>query len=280
MAQEDPPSLAWHKLKNPKSAREFLAVKNPDKLAEKVITLFKMDPASIGTSLRDAAVLDYYVTVIWFAQEHRFEEQETSAFLQLAENLFENCTKTEMSLAENVTTLRDVMLTHGPDRPDAYPDGNVIPDFNSIQRGKLVIDFFMTGLFQHYCLWQDMFSVDQDPAVVISTLQVCSPPPCPPLDEAVTEAHWQLYLDPNQPPQAEEASEEADEIEISAVAPPKNLTAEQVKTIASAVIAKEIEKLETDVRNKLKDRETKIGSRLNSLEASSNEFKVQELASV
>ncbi|MGH0151569.1 UNVERIFIED_CONTAM: hypothetical protein FKN15_027218 [Acipenser sinensis] len=113
------------------------------------------------TCLKEAALLDYYVSGFWWTKEMNFTSQQISGFMTLLRMLLENAKK-HMSLVENWKELAKTMA--GIRQSSPVGKGGI--EFFSVDQAISIIDYFKSSLFQHYKLYEFLFSQPRDELVV------------------------------------------------------------------------------------------------------------------
>ncbi|MGH0129631.1 UNVERIFIED_CONTAM: hypothetical protein FKN15_044253 [Acipenser sinensis] len=111
--------------------------------------------------LKEAALLDYYVSGFWWTKEMNFTSQQISGFMTLLRMLLENAKK-HMSLVENWKELAKTMA--GIRQSSPVGKGGI--EFFSVDQAISIIDYFKSSLFQHYKLYKFLFSQPRDELVL------------------------------------------------------------------------------------------------------------------
>ncbi|XP_048089503.1 ciliary-associated calcium-binding coiled-coil protein 1 [Alosa alosa] len=158
------------------------------------------------TCLKEAALLDYFVSGFWWAKEMNFSSEQTSFVMALLQSSIDNISEKQMSFVDNFTefgkTLIDLRKT-----PSA--DGN--PPLFDVEQAKSITNYFTSSLFQHYRMYEFLFSQSRDKKLlgmerhieVIDAAKLFAP-----LEEGMPVDVFQHYLAPAQPESPEEAAKE------------------------------------------------------------------------
>ncbi|XP_036427589.1 ciliary-associated calcium-binding coiled-coil protein 1 [Colossoma macropomum] len=108
------------------------------------------------TCLNEAALLDYFVAGFWWAKEMNFTCQQISFIMALLQLLLDNIKDKQMPCSENFKVFAKKLLTARKSSADT-----VSPLFDSDQI-KSITDYFKSSLFQHYRLYQFLFTQPRD----------------------------------------------------------------------------------------------------------------------
>ncbi|KAJ7385509.1 hypothetical protein OS493_015080 [Desmophyllum pertusum] len=277
--EEEKESLAWKVLseEQTQALKELTVHELEVKLAE-VLTI-----ENYHISLPEACVVDYYVAGFWFAKEQNFTLQQISAFFTLLKEMLDNIKEKQFSLVDSIQRFKSLLAGIGVE--NCSHNGGL--ECFDVNQAKLITDYFTDSLFQHYKLYQFLFTQDPQEEVVTSELAIEVPPLAtvpfpPPLDEGMTEELWREYvMTPPQSPQPEEqqdgevdlTGEEAQSVGLSH---PKDQTAEdllasvkpaEVKTIVKKVADEVLGNFKAEVEARLKDRETVLTGKIGKLQA-------------
>ncbi|XP_022807450.1 uncharacterized protein C10orf107 homolog isoform X3 [Stylophora pistillata] len=276
--EEDKESLAWKVLSEEQT--QTLKELTVHELEVKLAELLSIENYHI--SLPEACVLDYYVAGFWFAKEQNFTLQQISAFFTLLKEMLDNVKEKQFSLVDSIQKFKSLLAGIGVENC-ALNGGLECFDVN---QAKLITDYFTDSLFQHYKLYQFLFTQKPQEEVVISELEVEVPPLAsipfpPPLDEGMTEEMWREHvMTPPQSPQPEEQKEgEMDQAGEEALsdnlAHVKDQAAEnilsslepaQVKDILRKVADEVLGNLQAEVEAQLKERETVLAAKIGNLQ--------------
>ncbi|XP_078357529.1 ciliary-associated calcium-binding coiled-coil protein 1-like isoform X1 [Oculina patagonica] len=260
--EEEKESLAWKVLseEQTQALKELTVHELEVKLAE-VLAI-----ENYHISLPEACVLDYYVAGFWFAKEQNFTLLQISAFFTLLKVMQDNIKEKQFSLVDSIEKFKSLLAGIGVE--NCSHNGGL--ECFDVNQAKLITDYFTDSLFQHYKLYQFLFTQDPQEEVVVSELAVEVPPLAtvpfpPPLDEGMTEEVWREYvMTPPQSPQPEELKEgevdlEGQEAQSADVSQPEDQTAEnilasvkpeEVKTIVKKVADEVFGNFKTEVDDK------------------------------
>lgn len=276
--EEEKESLAWKVLseEQTQALKELTVHELEVKLAE-VLSI-----ENYRISLPEACLLDYYVAGFWFAKEQNFTLQQISAFFTLLKEMLDNIKEKHFSLVENIEKFKSFLAGIGVEN---CPHNGGLECFD-VNQAKLITDYFTDSLFQHYKLYQFLFTQDPQEEVVVSELAVEVPPLAtvpfpPPLDEGMTEEVWREHvMTPPQSPQPEEQKEGEQDLKeedghSTAVSHPEDQTAEnilasvtpgKVKTIVKKVADEVLGNFQAEVEARLKERETVLAGKIGKLQ--------------
>nr|XP_058958332.1 ciliary-associated calcium-binding coiled-coil protein 1-like isoform X2 [Pocillopora verrucosa] len=276
--EEEKESLAWKVLseEQTQSLKELTVLELEVKLAE-VLSI-----ENYHISLPEACVLDYYVAGFWFTKEQNFTLQQISAFFTLLKEMLDNIKEKQFSLVDSIQKFKSLLAGIGVEN---CPLNGGLECFD-VNQAKLITDYFTDSLFQHYKLYQFLFTQEPQEEVVISELEVEVPPLAsipfpPPLDEGMTEEMWREHvMTPPQSPQPEEQTEgekeqSGEEAHSDNVAHSKDQTAEnilssiepaQVKNIVKKVADEVLGNFQAEVEVRLKERETALAAKIGKLQ--------------
>ncbi|CAB3981778.1 Hypothetical predicted protein [Paramuricea clavata] len=174
-------NLVWQDL-NEAQIISLIAL-TPQQLESKIAERFSFYKYNI--CLKEACLVDFYVSAFWFAKQSKFTTEQISAFFSLVKILLENIRDEKMSIGKNICQMKRYMGTC------SNSDEAKSPLF-SIYLTKLISDYITESLFQHYKLYELLFSQATDEPVIKQKLLVEVPPMAdvpfpPPLDEGLPE---------------------------------------------------------------------------------------------
>ncbi|XP_032807917.2 ciliary-associated calcium-binding coiled-coil protein 1 isoform X1 [Petromyzon marinus] len=224
------------------------------------------------TSLREAALLDVYVSAYRWAREHGFSSQQILYVVTLLHTLLQNIEERRMKLVENLKACSRQLVGVGCDDLACL----------SLEQGKLVLGYLTTSLFQHYRLYEFVFTQPQDVVIIDSQIEVemleINQKPFPlPLEEGIDADIYERYMCPRaeltenaEEPIVEEAEEEERMADPPADYPSgddplRGHTLAEVRTTLEEVAAEMIGELQVAVSEKLKLQEETYKTRLDKL---------------
>ncbi|XP_028391006.1 ciliary-associated calcium-binding coiled-coil protein 1-like [Dendronephthya gigantea] len=162
----------------------FIAL-TPPELESKLAENFAL--YNYRVCLKEGCLVDFYVSAFWFAKQARFTCEQISAFFSLVKILLENIRDKKMSITRNILEMKNYIGTCSnskkTDRPSLF----------SVYQTKTISDYVTESLFQHYKLYQLLFSsqLTDEPSVKQKLLVEVPPmadvPFPPPLDEGLPE---------------------------------------------------------------------------------------------
>ncbi|XP_053548884.1 ciliary-associated calcium-binding coiled-coil protein 1 [Bombina bombina] len=154
----------------------------------------------IQTDLKECILLDYYVEGFWWGKENKFTSQQLEGFMGLLHKLLDNIENKCMSMEQNLQELGKALVGIGQ---SDYDKKACLASLN-VDQAKDVINYFKVGLFQHYRLYECMFSVPRDVMVIGAeqTIEVVKPAETPfpaPLEEGISFEVYSKYIAPLTP---------------------------------------------------------------------------------
>ncbi|XP_070586948.1 ciliary-associated calcium-binding coiled-coil protein 1-like isoform X1 [Erythrolamprus reginae] len=105
------------------------------------------------TSLKEAALLDYYVSGFWWAKGLEFSSVQIGGLMSLLNLLLDNLETYQMTLEENIQELACTMAGIGLSNSEI--SGGF--EFFTLDQAKAIINYMKSGLFQHYTLYKYLF---------------------------------------------------------------------------------------------------------------------------
>ncbi|XP_029787595.1 ciliary-associated calcium-binding coiled-coil protein 1 isoform X1 [Suricata suricatta] len=117
---------------------------------------------NLQTCLKEAILLDYYVSGFLWARGMDFSVIQYSKFMTLLDTLLHNLRTLHMSLENSIKWLGEVMTEIGPSHSQKTEEGSI---FN-IKQSNAVIDYLKISLFQHYKLYEFLFYSTRDEIVI------------------------------------------------------------------------------------------------------------------
>ncbi|EMP40432.1 hypothetical protein UY3_02332 [Chelonia mydas] len=116
----------------------------------------------IKTSLKEAVLLDYYVSGFWWAKEMDFTHVQLSGFMAILNFLLENLSTKHMTLEDNIEELGRAMAGIG----ESHSEKSGGLDFFSVDQAKAIINYLKISLFQHYKLYEYLFHNPREELVI------------------------------------------------------------------------------------------------------------------
>ncbi|XP_014771283.2 uncharacterized protein LOC106869874 [Octopus bimaculoides] len=171
---------------------------------KKMISFLKLTQPSVD--LKEAVMLDYFVAGIYWAHNQSYSNEQFSGFFSLLYDLqFCFCCLSDkhLTIGNNLQELRKSLA--GIAVSDIITDCGGMLFFN-LNAAKKIIEYFQVTLFQHYCLYEYIYTHMQAEQIIGTDLKivpVIGLGPCfaPPLIEAVLEDSYVSYI--NLPPETE-----------------------------------------------------------------------------
>ncbi|CAD5118917.1 DgyrCDS7592 [Dimorphilus gyrociliatus] len=270
-------SLAF-KVLSEEITKECLECSDVLKIEEKLLDFLKLQQTHID--LKEGSALDYYVGLVWFAKQQKYNAEQTSALYTVGHNLFDNIQEKHISLVENLKELKKYFAGIAMNDTVELSGGLECFDLN---QAKDILTFLNITIFQHYRLYEYMFCCTQAEEIIGLDLEVEVPKPATlpwpaPLDEAVDESLFKQYIAPPPEPTPEpELSEEelaalkAAEIEKDIETAKREdellsqLQPEEIKKIISEVFEEVVGTVDHQVAEKLREKENQFIQRINKI---------------
>ncbi|KAM5241435.1 ciliary-associated calcium-binding coiled-coil protein 1 isoform 4-T4 [Hipposideros larvatus] len=131
---------------------------------------------NIKTCLKEAILLDYYVSGFLWARGMDFSIIQYSQFMTLLDMLLHNLKTLHMSLEDSLKWLGEVMAEIGPSHLQKNENWNIF----DIKQANGIIDYLKISLFQHYKLYEFLFYSTREEIVIgaevsfsLSTPSIC-----------------------------------------------------------------------------------------------------------
>uniref|UniRef100_A0ABI7YK20 Ciliary associated calcium binding coiled-coil 1 n=2 Tax=Felis catus TaxID=9685 RepID=A0ABI7YK20_FELCA len=199
---------------------------------------------NLQTCLKEAILLDYYVSGFLWARGMDFSVTQYSKFMTLLDMLLHNLRTLHMSLEDSIKWLGEVMAEIGP----PHSQKNEEWSFFNIKQANAIIDYLKISLFQHYKLYEFLFYSTRE-EIVIGTeqmIEVVKPSGGllpDPLEEGISFDIYSTFIEP--PPtldaevkglDPEQVPEEfQSEANISDADPLVGFTIEDIKSVLGQV---------------------------------------------
>ncbi|XP_053442018.1 ciliary-associated calcium-binding coiled-coil protein 1 isoform X2 [Nycticebus coucang] len=172
-----------------------LLTQNADGIQEKMGKF--LNYKRLQTRLKDAILLDYYVSGFLWARGMDFSIIQYSKFMTLLNMLLHNLKTLHMSLEDSIKWLGEVMAELGPNHSQKCDDWNIF----DIKQANAIIDYLKISLFQHYKLYEFLFYSAREEIVIGAeqVIEVVKPPGCPfpdPLEEGISFDIYSTFIEP------------------------------------------------------------------------------------
>nr|XP_055164720.1 ciliary-associated calcium-binding coiled-coil protein 1 [Nyctereutes procyonoides] len=229
---------------------------------------------NLHTCLKEAILLDYYVSGFLWARGMDFSVIQYIKFMTLLDMLLHNLRTLHMSLEDNIKWLGEVMAEIGPSHSQKNEEWSI---FN-IKQANAVIDYLKISLFQHYKLYEFLFYSTRE-EIVIGTKQVIEvvkpsgglfPDP---LEEGISFDLYSTFIEP--PPildtemkrldQKQVPEESQSEPNTSDVDPLVGFTIEDIKSVLDQVTDDILIGIQTEINEKLQIQEEAFNARIEKL---------------
>ncbi|XP_054936811.1 ciliary-associated calcium-binding coiled-coil protein 1 isoform X4 [Physeter macrocephalus] len=117
---------------------------------------------SLQTCLKEASLLDYYVSGFLWARGMDFSIIQYSKFMTLLDMLLHNLRTLHMSLEDSIKWLREVMAEIGPSHSQKNEEWNIF----DVKQANAIVDYLKISLFQHYKLYEFLFFSAREEIVI------------------------------------------------------------------------------------------------------------------
>ncbi|XP_039767478.1 ciliary-associated calcium-binding coiled-coil protein 1 isoform X2 [Ornithorhynchus anatinus] len=247
----------------------------------------------LQTSLKEAILLDYYVSGFWWAKEINFTLPQLSKFMTLLYTLLENLSAKHMFLEDNIRELGKALAVLVQSHSEKSDD----LDFFSVDQANAITDYLKISLFQHYKLYEFLFyspreelvigaeakCVDErdsrqgsevELAQVIELLKQADDSFPAPLEEGISYDIYSTFIAPPSPVmKTEETDEECPsplrefqpETESVEEDPLCGYTIEDVESVLGQLTDEAIEKIQTEINEKLQIQEKAFNVKIEKL---------------
>ncbi|XP_061491093.1 ciliary-associated calcium-binding coiled-coil protein 1 [Rhineura floridana] len=224
------------------------------------------------TSLKEAALLDYYVSGFWWAKGLEFTSVQLGGFLTLLNMLMENLESQHMTLEENIQELRNAMAGIGQ-RNSEKSSGF---EFFTVDQAKAIINYLKISIFQHYTLYEYLFHSPREELVIgdENVVELVKPADTPfpaPLEEGLPYDIYSKFIAviPAEEETAMEMEggilkEEEAEAE-SLVDPLACYTVEDVQSVLGQITNEMISSIQTEINEKLQTQQEAYSARIDKL---------------
>ncbi|XP_008835517.1 ciliary-associated calcium-binding coiled-coil protein 1 isoform X1 [Nannospalax galili] len=229
---------------------------------------------NLQTCLKDAILLDYYVSGFLWAKEMNFSIDQYLKFMTLLDMLLHNLQTLHMSLGDCIEWLGKAMAEIGPNHSQKNEDCHIF----DIRQANAIIDYLKISLFQHYRLYEFLFYATREEIVLGTqqTIEVVKPADHPfpaPLEEGISLDIYSAYTEPQPTLDAEpkgldqeQGSQETQpERDTTDVDPLVGFTIEDVKAVLARVTDEVLVNIQTEINEKLQVQEEAFNARIEKL---------------
>lgn len=257
------PQLAWKLFKE--SDLKDLLMQPIEEVEKKFGTVLILPDYEY--SLTDAALIDFFVSGYWFARAQKFNLEQTSAFLTLLHTYLDNLKTRKLTLCDNIKELKQTLSNVGASNVTS------LRCFDT-EQAILSGEYITKTLFQHYRAFEYLLSDQQKEEHISDVLQVYSPPngllvPLP-LEESIPLEFYENWMTskPKLEPSALQCTmlpEVKDDLggEIA-----KEVDLNELQHLMSDMAQQMLGAYQTNVAQKLKQKEEMLLNRISKLEKS------------
>lgn len=262
--EEQAESFAY-KILSQEQCTELMGLEVTD-IQNKLCEIFKL--SNYCTDLQDAATLDYYTSAVWWGKQQSFTTQQLSGFFTMVHTLFTNVKDQHMHLVDNLKEMQKMLRGIEPDYSDVKSAGM---EFFNLQQAKSISEYMFTSLFQHYKLFEFMFSHTQAEEIIGTDLEIEVAKPAampfpPPLDEGVEESLHTSYIatpPPSPEPEVDESAKSSEPPPVEDIDAFSELTPQDVLEVVESVTKDLMSGLQLDLAAKLREKENNLIQRIN-----------------
>ncbi|XP_016392307.1 uncharacterized protein C10orf107 homolog [Sinocyclocheilus rhinocerous] len=222
------------------------------------------------TCVKEAALLEYFVNGFWWAKEMNFNSQQISFIMALLQQLLDNIKNKQSSFADNFKTFIQTVLA------------SKASFLFTTDQIKAITDYFKTSLFQHYRLYELLFSHRREEQLlkIEKCIEVINPAEfAAPLEEGMPADLYFHYMAPPRVPTPEQTAQES--LEENVEEPGKaeleespgnhvGFSVEDVREALGEITQDMLAKLQADFTEKLRVHEETCISRLERLQKGSS----------
>ncbi|XP_006045565.3 ciliary-associated calcium-binding coiled-coil protein 1 isoform X2 [Bubalus bubalis] len=123
---------------------------------------------NLETCLKEASLLDYYVSGFLWAKGMDFSVIQYSKFMTLLDMLLHNLRTLHMSLEDSIKWLGEVMAEIGPSHKNEK--WNIF----DVKQASAIVDYLKISLFQHYKLYEFLFFSAREEIVIGAEIVTCN----------------------------------------------------------------------------------------------------------
>ncbi|KAM3834345.1 ciliary-associated calcium-binding coiled-coil protein 1 [Vipera latastei] len=226
------------------------------------------------TNLKEAALLDYYVSGFWWAKGLDFSSVQIGGFMTLQNLLLDNLETYHMTLEENIQELASAMAGIGLSNSEISSGF----EFFTIDQAKAIISYVKSSLFQHYTLYEYLFHSPREELVIgdEKVVELVNPAKTPfpaPLEEGLPSDIYSKYvaLTPGEEEQ-EEATKEPEGVlaeepaeEQVTVDPLMGYTIEDIRSVLGPLTNDLISNIQSEIYERLQMQEDTYSARIEKL---------------
>ncbi|ERE92795.1 hypothetical protein H671_1g0038 [Cricetulus griseus] len=259
-------------LLSPDQITDLLSEADMDGIQEKMKVFLNFK--NLRTCLRDAILLDYYVSGFFWAKTMDFSINQHSKFMTLLDLLLHNLQTLHMSLGDSIKWLGEVMAEIGPNHSQKNQELHVF----DVKEANAIIDYLKTSLFQHYRLYEFMFYSTREEIVIGTeqTVEVCKSADHPfpaPLEEGISLDIYSAFIDRLPTPESEgkvldqeqspqDLQPESEAAEADSLA---GFTIDDVKSALARVTDEVLLNIQKEINEKLQAQEEAFNTRIEKL---------------
>ncbi|XP_055793845.1 ciliary-associated calcium-binding coiled-coil protein 1-like [Salvelinus fontinalis] len=160
------------------------------------------------TCLKEAALLDYFVSGFWWAREMNYTCQQISFIMALLQVLLDNIREKQMPFVDNLNEFAKLM---SGTRQSPSPEVDSLFD---AEHAVCITDYLKCSLFQNYQLYEFLFNQPREELLLGEkrTIEVISSADCgAPLEEGMNTEDYLHYMTPvDQQEEGQRSSQEED----------------------------------------------------------------------
>ncbi|XP_015416565.1 PREDICTED: uncharacterized protein C10orf107 homolog [Myotis davidii] len=229
---------------------------------------------NLKTCLKEAILVDYYVSGFLWARGMDFSVLQYSKFMTLLDVLLHNLRALHMSLKDSLQWLGEVMAEIGPAHLQKHKKWSIF----DIKQANAITDYLKISLFQHYKLYEFLFYSSREEIVLgaeqmIEVVKSSGGLFPNPLEEGISFDIYSTFIEP--PPALDTEMKILDQEQGSVETQPAastsetdalaGLTIEDIKSVLAQVTDDILIGIQAEINEKLQIQEEAFNARIEKL---------------
>ncbi|XP_036294277.1 ciliary-associated calcium-binding coiled-coil protein 1 isoform X1 [Pipistrellus kuhlii] len=229
---------------------------------------------NLKSCLKEAILLDYYVSGFLWARDMDFSVMQYSKFMTLLHTSLHNLKALHMSLKDSLQWLGEVMAEIGPAHVQKHGKWSIF----DIKQANAITDYLKISLFQHYKLYEFLFYSTRE-EIVIGTEQIVEVVKSSgglfpnPLEEGISFDIYSTFIEPppildtemkgldqEQGPTESQPAASTSESDVLA-----GFTIEDIKSVLAQVTDDILIGIQAEINEKLQTQEEAFNARIEKL---------------
>ncbi|KAI8799436.1 flagellar C1a complex subunit C1a-32-domain-containing protein [Cladochytrium replicatum] len=177
-------------LTNPDASPLTWSVLTPSQLADIEGSTVELGLAKLGScmglsawkeDLQSNAALSFHYSNVQFSKENNFTPEQTAALLSIMKFTVDKSIEKGLTMSESLSMFKQLLLSHNRSPSTRCTGGSVAEsggptwDLFGTPETKAVMKLAMSTIFQHYRLYQAVFSTEQEKEVIKCTVSIEKP---------------------------------------------------------------------------------------------------------